>query len=139
MEHNQYSIFETEIRVRPDDIDMFNHVHNSRYLDFVLAARYEQMRDEYKMPWEAFTELGYGWVVSRVTMNLKRPLYMNDVMLIRTGVLNMQAKGCSVQFEILNKKTGKVASDGIFDYVLVELATYKSAKVTEEMLRAYSI
>ena len=38
-----YSRFETELQVRPDDIDMNQHVHNSRYFDYVLAARYDQM------------------------------------------------------------------------------------------------
>ena len=37
-----YATFETELRVRPDDIDMFQHAHNSKYFDYVLAARYEQ-------------------------------------------------------------------------------------------------
>ena len=59
MEKNQYSIFESELRVRPDDIDMFNHVHNSKYLDYVLAARYEQMEKFYGMSWETFEKLGY--------------------------------------------------------------------------------
>jgi acyl-CoA thioester hydrolase/thioesterase-3 len=51
----------------------------------------------------------------------------------------MHEKGCSVQFEIINKKTGKVASDGIFDYVLIDLNTNRGTKVTEEMIEAYSI
>jgi acyl-CoA thioesterase FadM len=34
--------FETELQVRPDDIDMNQHVHGSRYMDYVLAARYDQ-------------------------------------------------------------------------------------------------
>ncbi|MCP5552003.1 MAG: hypothetical protein H7A53_14035, partial [Akkermansiaceae bacterium] len=36
-----FSTFETRLDVRPDDIDMNRHVHNSRYLDYVLAARYD--------------------------------------------------------------------------------------------------
>ena len=139
LEKNQYSIFESELRVRPDDIDMFNHVHNSKYLDYVLAARYEQMEKSYNMPWEHFTRQGLGWVVSHVDINFKRPLLMNDLMLIRTGILTMHDKGCSVQFEIINKKTGKVASDGVFDYVLIDLNTSRGTKVTEEMIKAYSI
>ena len=35
--------FETELQVRPDDIDVNQHVHGSRYFDYVLAARYDQM------------------------------------------------------------------------------------------------
>jgi thioesterase-3 len=139
LEKNQYNIFETELRVRPDDIDMFNHVHNSKYLDYVLAARYEQMEKFYKMPWEEFTKLGFGWVVSRVDINFKRPLLMNDTMIIRTGILTMNEKGCSVQFEIINKKTNKISSDGIFDYVLIDLKTSRGIKVSEEMIKAYSI
>ncbi len=34
-----FSKFETELQVRPDDIDMNQHVHGSRYMDYVLAAR----------------------------------------------------------------------------------------------------
>ena len=38
---NVYSKFETELAVRPDDIDLYQHVHSTRYLDYVLAARFE--------------------------------------------------------------------------------------------------
>src|SRR5690606_32684324 len=126
---NNFSIFETELTVRPDDIDMFNHVHNSKYLDYVLAARYEQMDKFYGMSWESFAEQGYGWVVTKVTIRFKRALLMGDSMLIRTGIVEMSEKGCVVQFEIINKKTGKVASDGLFDYAMIDLSTKRSCKV----------
>ncbi len=136
---NQYSIFESELNVRPDDIDMFNHVHNSKYLDFVLAARYEQMEKFYGMSWEQFEKLGYGWVVSKVAIHFKRALKMGDQMIVRTGILEMNEKGSSVQFEIINKKTNKIAADGIFDYIMIDLKTQRSCKVTAEMIAAYSI
>jgi len=41
--------FETSLQVRPDDMDMNQHVHASRYLDYVLAARYDQMERCYQM------------------------------------------------------------------------------------------
>jgi acyl-CoA thioester hydrolase/thioesterase-3 len=49
-----HSKFETEMQVRPDDIDLFQHVHSSRYMDYVLAARYDQRTRCYDMPWEEF-------------------------------------------------------------------------------------
>jgi acyl-CoA thioester hydrolase/thioesterase-3 len=139
MEKNQYSIFESELNVRPDDIDMFNHVHNSKYLDYVLAARYEQMDKFYGMSWEKFSAQGYGWVVAKVTINFKRSLKMGDIMIVRTGILEMSEKGSTVQFEIVNKTTGKTASDGVFEYVMIDLKTQRSCKVNEEMIKAYSI
>lgn len=139
MEKNRYSIFESELNVRPDDIDMFNHVHNSKYLDYVLAARYEQMDKFYGMSWEKFSAQGYGWVVAKVTINFKRALKIGDKMTVRTGILEMSEKGSTVQFEIINKKTGKTASDGVFEYVMIDLNTQRSCKVNEEMIAAYSV
>lgn len=139
MEKNQYSIFETELTVRPDDIDMFQHVHNSKYFDYVLAARYEQMEKFYKMPMEDFLKSGYGWVVRTAMVDFKRALILGDVVKIRTGILTINAKGCRVQFEIELIRTGKIVSDGYFDYVLIDTKTGRGAKVSEEMIHAYSI
>ncbi len=41
--------FKTEIMVQPRDIDINGHVHHSVYLDYLLAARYDQMQRCYKM------------------------------------------------------------------------------------------
>jgi len=139
MEKNAYSIFESELKVRPDDIDMFNHVHNSKYFDYVLAARYEQMETFYKMPMESFLESGFGWVVRTAHVDFKRPLILGDVIKVRTGILTINEKGCRVQFEIETVRTGKIASDGYFDYVLIDIHSGKGCKVNEEMIKAYSI
>ena len=139
MEKTQYSIFETELKVRPDDIDMFNHVHNSKYFDYVLAARYEQMEIFYKMPMEDFLTSGYGWVVRTAYVDFKRPLILGDVVKVRTGILTINEKGCRVQFEMENARTKKIAADGYFDYVMIDTKTGKGCKVNEEMIQAYSI
>lgn len=139
MEKNEYSIFQTELKVRPDDIDMFQHVHNSKYFDYVLSARYDQMEEFYKMSMESFLESGYGWVVRTAHVDFKRPLILGDVVLIRTGILTINEKGCRVQFEMENKRTKKIAADGWFDYVMIDTKTGKGCKVTEEMIQAYSI
>lgn len=60
-----YSIFESEIVIRPDDIDMNDHVHNTKYLDYVLAARYDQMQKDYKMSMGEFHKLDYNWIVKK--------------------------------------------------------------------------
>jgi len=139
MEKNQYSIFESELKVRPDDIDMFNHVHNSKYFDYVLAARYEQMDLFYKMPMEDFMKNGYGWVVRTAHVDFKRPMILGDTAIVRTGILTINEKGCRVQFEIEIKRSGKIASDGWFDYVMIDINSGKGTKVTEEMIQTYSI
>ena len=134
-----YSSFTSEFKVRPDDIDMFNHVHNSTYFDYVLAARYEQMETCYKMPMEDFLKMGLGWVVRSAFVDYKRPLGLGDTFTVQTGIETINSKGCRVKFEIRISKTGKVACDGWFDYVMINIADGKSVKVSDEMILNYSI
>ena len=135
----QYSRFKTQHKVRPDDIDMFNHVHNSIYLDYVLAARYEQMETFYGMSMEKFIEMGYGWVVQSVQINYKRPLGLGDQFSVETGIESINTKGCRVTFEIVNLKNNKLCTDGWFDFMMIDLKTGRGMAVSEEIINHYNI
>ncbi|MBC7655190.1 MAG: acyl-CoA thioesterase [Oligoflexus sp.] len=134
-----YSRFKTEYKVRPDDIDMFYHVHNSKYLDYVLNARYEQMELFYGMSMEKFLEMGFGWVVKTVMIDYKRPLGLGDFFIVETGIESLNKRGCRITFEITNKKTKKTSTDGWFDFVMIDLKTGRGVQVTDEMVNLYSV
>lgn len=135
----QYSQFESELKVRPDDIDMNQHVHNSKYLDYVLAARYEQMNNNYKMPMEEFIRLGFGWVVQSVTINFKRPLLLGDTIIVRTRIEEMLENGVKVHFEIVRKESMKLASDGVFHYTMINIKTGRSELIPQFIIDRYTI
>jgi YbgC/YbaW family acyl-CoA thioester hydrolase len=134
-----YKTFETELRVRPDDIDMYNHVHNSKYLDYVLAARYDQMDRCYGMGMETFIARGFGWLVRAVYIAYKRPLKMSDFFLVRTGIDTIDEKKCKVNFTITNKATGKVCCDGWFDFVMIEIKSGKGLLIPDDVIEHYKV
>src|SRR5215210_5975768 len=103
---SHHSRFETELQVRPDDIDMNRHVHNSRYFDYVLAARYDQMARCYGMPMEEFLRLGFGWVVRTANVEYKRALGLGDYFIVRTWIESIDRRGVRVGFEIDRKNDG---------------------------------
>ena len=131
--------FETEMPVRPDDIDMNQHVHNTRYFDYVLAARYDQMARCYKMPMEEFIQHGFGWVVRTAHVEYKRPLGLGDWMIVRTWIDAIVRDGVTVQFQILRKTTGKLCCDGYFAYTMVSLATGRAEPIPAWIRDRYAI
>lgn len=97
-----YSTFETEITIWPDDIDMNNHVHNSKYLDYLLMARYGQMKKYYKVAMEVFVEHGYFWVVSELNIKYKRLISLNDgTVKVQTQVKEFHGSSVLINFRIL--------------------------------------
>lgn len=133
------SRFETELQVRPDDIDMNQHVHGSRYFDYVLAARYDQMARCYKMPMDEFIALGLGWFVKVCHMEYKRPLRLGDTMVVRTWVEAIAKSDVKVRFEIVRKSNGKLCCDGYFDYTMISLKTGRAEKIPESIVAKYSV
>lgn len=131
--------FETELQVRPDDIDMNRHVHASRYQDYVLAARYDQMARCYGMSMEEFTKAGLGWFVKTAHVEYKRALALGDSFLVRTWVEDIARTDVKVGFQILRKGTGKLCCDGWFDYTLIDLATGRAEPVSAEILAKYAV
>jgi YbgC/YbaW family acyl-CoA thioester hydrolase len=134
-----YSKFETELQVRPDDIDMYQHVHSSRYMDYVLAARFEQMERCYKMPMAEFQRHGFGWYMAATQMNFRRALGLGDRFVVRTWIEKFNLIGLRVQFEIDRQAGGKRSCDGWFDYVMISVETARPVRIPEWILQKYSI
>ncbi len=111
----------------------------SRYLDYVLAARYEQMERCYQMPMEEFLRLGFGWFVRTAHLDYKRPLGLGEWFVVRTWVAEVFKDGVKVEFQIHKQKTGKLACDGHFDYTMVNLKTARAETIPDWIVAKYSI
>jgi len=127
------------MQVRPDDIDMNRHVHGSRYFDYVLAARYEQMARCYGMSMEQFEKAGYGWFIRTAHVEYKRPLLLGEGFVVRTWIEEMLRDSVRVDFEIHKQGNGKLSCDGYFFYTMITLATGRAAAIPDWIAAKYAI
>ena len=135
-----YSIFETEIVVRPDDIDMNNHVHNSKYLDYLLMARYDQMKNKYKVSMDEFIARGYSWVASATNIQFKREIKLGDKVLVRTQLNSFNGAQVTINFWILIKKENeKVAAEGQGVFTLISTKNGRPLRIPEDIIEKYTI
>jgi len=133
-----FTAFETEITIRPDDIDYNNHVHSTKYLDYVLAARFVQMRENYKMSMDEFVELGYNWFVSTIHIDYKRALVLEDKITVRTQIESVSGAQVKVLFRIVKQTTKKISAEGYFFYTMVDKSG-KPVRIPQEIIERYSI
>lgn len=133
-----FARFTTEMRVRPDDIDLYCHVHSSRYMDYVLAARIDQMERCYKMPMSEFAKRELGWFQRSFSINYRRPLEMSETFTVETGIVGFRRDGVIISFKIF-KQNGKLSADGEADYALVDMKTRWATEIPEDIKAKYSV
>lgn len=135
-----YSIFETVVTVRPDDIDMNNHVHYSRYLDYILMARYDQMKKDYKVSMEEFVARGFSWVASELTIQYKRPLLLEDGSVkVRTQLEEFNGAKVLINFWIVKGDREKVAAQGQVAYTMIVVKSGRPTRVPDDIVEQYQI
>ncbi len=133
------SKFDTEIVVRPNEIDYNGHVHQSVYLDYLLFARVTQMRQFSKMPIEVFVKRGYSWATKSTYIEFQNPLFLNEAAIVRTWVEEIKKKSIRICFQILKKKTEILSAEGYAVYVLINAKTGKPEIIPEDIKDKYSI
>ncbi|MBN2355960.1 acyl-CoA thioesterase [candidate division KSB1 bacterium] len=133
------SHFESIIPVRPSDIDMNQHVHNTMYLDYVLAARYDQMERCYKMSMDEFLKKGWTWWIRKTYIEHKKSLQLGDSAAVQTWVDEYEKSRVKVCFEIRQHATGQLSALGYLEYVMISLRSGRPTPMPQEIIDRYSI
>lgn len=131
--------FDTEIVVRPHEIDYNRHVHQSVYFDYLVHARIDQMRRCYKMPIEEFFRRGYSWTTKSIHIEYLKPLFFAERIIVRTWIAEVGEKSVHVQFQILKKETEEKATEGNAVFVLINAKTGKPEIIPEDIRKKYTI
>lgn len=95
----------TEIKIRGYHLDLYGHVNNARYLEFLEEARWGMM-DHGDLDW--FMQQGYALVVSRIDIRYLRPAGMGDILRIETRLDRLLPRSGVILQEICNTATGKL-------------------------------
>jgi len=75
--------------IRFSDCDPFGHLNNARYIDYMLNAREDHLRDGYKLTNSDFAKQGIGWVTTRNEIQYLRPAFYNERVCIQTALIGV--------------------------------------------------
>lgn len=115
------------IRVRGYHLDLYQHVNNARYLEFLEEARWQYFEDTHLL--EDFLKSGLGFAVVNININYRRAAVMNDTLCIHTRVKEVgERKGVIEQIVYLND-SDTVVADALITFVTIDLKTGKSVPV----------
>ena len=85
---NQKKEPESKVKIRFSDCDPFNHLNNSRYIDYMINAREDQLIEYYGFDaHQVARSQGIGWVSAQTQIAYLHPAYPNEVVTVQTRLL----------------------------------------------------
>lgn len=117
---------ESEVLVRFPDCDPFNHLNNSRYLDYFMNAREDHIMRQYGFPiYQYIREQGCGWVVAQNQIAYLRPALLMETVIIRSVLRELRESDILVEMLMFNRQKTEVKSVLWARFVHLDLKTGK--------------
>lgn len=121
-----------DIKVRGYHIDVFGHVNNSRYLEFLEEGRWAAFEKEVDL--KTMGQKGLIFTVVNININYRQPAVVGDVLSIETAVTHWGSRSAIIHQEIKLSATSTVVADADVTFVIFDNRRKKTATLEGELL-----
>ena len=126
----------TEIKVRGYHLDVFGHVNNARYLEFLEEARWTYL-EQMGISFDSFAKKGISLAVVNININYRAPSVLGDELLVET-TLNRIGNRSIVLNQVIHKKhNNKRVIDAEVTFVIIDLSTGKAIQIDDDLKRQW--
>jgi YbgC/YbaW family acyl-CoA thioester hydrolase len=90
--------------VRFSDCDPMGHLNNARYIDYMLNAREDHLKQAYKIDLLDYHKQGIAWVVRRHDIQYVRPAFYNETVCIESRLIELTDSHVLVEMLMYDEK-----------------------------------
>lgn len=124
-------------RVRSYECDAYGHVNHANYLRYMqetaldasAAVGYDEARYE---------QLGHIWLIRETQIEYLHPLRFGDSVEVKTWVGDFRRVRSRRYYELRNAASEELVAQGSTDWVYIDRATLRPARVPPEMVAAFA-
>jgi len=122
---------QTKIKVRGYHLDVYQHVNNARYLEFLEEARWDGLENSASFQW--MTAHHIAFVVVNININYRRPAVLSDVLTVTSKVEQLNGKSGVLSQVVTLDPEGQVVADAQVTFVCIDLKTQKALPLEGEL------
>ncbi|WP_147195810.1 thioesterase family protein [Pantoea sp. CCBC3-3-1] len=122
---------QTMIKVRGYHLDVYQHVNNARYLEFLEEARWAWLERLESFQWLNENQLAF--VVVNININYRRAARMGDLLQIHSQLLELGEKSGVIGQTVTLAPGGDAVADATLTFVCIDLRTQKAQPMTGEL------
>lgn len=130
---------ESKMKIRFHDCDPFNHLNNSRYIDYIVTARGDQLLDNYQFDiYQLAREKQVGWVSAQTQISYLVPAFLMEEVTIATRLLSYGEKSLLFEGQMWNHNKTVLKAVMWAKLVHFHLPTQKSYAHSPELLQFFA-
>jgi thioesterase-3 len=122
---------QTQIKVRGYHLDVYQHVNNARYLEFLEEARWDGLESSPAFHW--MTARNIAFVVVNININYRRPAVLGDVLTVTSKLEQLNGKSGTLSQVVTLNPNGEVVADALITFVCIDLKTQKALPLEGEL------
>ena len=131
-------VLESKTKIRFHDCDPFNHLNNSRYIDYIVTARGDQLIDNYNFDiYKLAREQGIGWVTAQTQISYFAPAYLMEEVTIQTQLIGCSEKSLHLEAKMWNSDKTTLKALMWAKLVHFNLKTQKSISHSGELMELF--
>jgi YbgC/YbaW family acyl-CoA thioester hydrolase len=122
-------------KIRFHDCDMFGHLNNARYIDYLINARQEHLQEAYGFNIHDFYRKQLGWVISTHEIAYLRPALFDERVAVESQLLFLGNDYLIVEVTMLNESRTHYKAVLRSKLTFVNLKTGKKELHAEEFMQ----
>ena len=121
-------------KIRFTDCDMFGHLNNSRYLDYLINAREDHLKDFYNFDFNEYFRNDLAWVISSHEIAYIRPAIFNEIVTIQSTLLQLDTEQLHIETIMMNEEQNQIKAAMRSKLVPINLRTGRKVQHNLEFM-----
>jgi len=126
-------VHSTPIKVRGYHLDMYGHVNNARYLEFLEEARWRLFEDYFDVDY--WQKRGLGFVAVNINIAYRRPALLDELLEVQSSLTKLGPKSGVLRQKVVLQGTDTIVADADVTFAIFQISTGR-AQLIEGDIRA---
>ena len=131
-------VLKTKRKIRFQDCDPFNHLNNSKYLEYFINAREDQIEEHYNLDiFKLMKTTGLSWVVASNQISYMRPAYTMETVVIESQLIQYTDTVLLVEMKMWNENETELKALLWIKFIHYNLQTKKAANHADDLMQLF--
>ncbi|PXY42100.1 acyl-CoA thioesterase [Flavobacterium cheongpyeongense] len=131
-------ILKTKRKIRFQDCDPFNHLNNSKYLEYFINVREDQIAEHYDLDiFKYMAATGLSWVVASNQISYVKPAATMETVVIESQLIQYSENLLLVEMKMWNEDETELKAILWIKFIPYNILTKKAASHSDDLMKLF--